>query len=302
MVLATSSIPITPPPRKRLNLSTGPLWVHDLPIQSTSFNAPVPVSPVVTEPATDLPPTIEGESEPEPGPEPEPEPTEALRQQGIKVRDFVYEPLLNSSKAPEFFDPLSALVAADWQMRNRNNPENYSMLPPKSIWRLIKIGWLTVEDVKLRFNFRDYIELVRYDKRPDEQRYPFVLPRNVRMPTPAQRVRMRRMAGLATPEDDLLDSGFFGCEHRENDGNSEHNYDHDHDDRDRPRTPRDPVVAALEAASESGLASVSASASASGSGTTARETGTKRKKGKSAAKSQSRAKKPLRRECSRPEV
>ncbi|KAH9961926.1 hypothetical protein BC827DRAFT_1200393 [Russula dissimulans] len=184
------------------------------------------------------------------------------------------------------------LVAADWQMRNKI--KNCGMLTPKFIWRLIKIGWLTVEDVKFHFHLNDYIELVRYNNRPDEQRYPFVLPRNVRMPTAARRVRMRRTAGLDTHDDDLPDSIFFKCEHEN--GNdiyiSDYHHHHHHDYRDRPSTPRDPVVAALETGSGSGL----------GSGTARRETEAKGKKGKGAAKSRSRAKKPLRRECSRPEV
>jgi len=227
------------------------------------------------------------------------------------VRDFVYEPFPNTSKAPEFFDPLSALIAADWQMRNM--AKNSGMLPPKSIWRLVKIGWLTVEEVKVRFHVRDYLGVVRYNALLPEERYPFVLPRNVRMPTPAMRVRMRRMSGLPTHENDLPDSVFFGCEHHDNEygRNGDDRRDLDDDDRGRPPTPRDPVVAALEEAEASGSGPGSVSAPAPGSrsprsGTAATgETGARRKKGtgKGTAKSsRGRAKKPLRREYSRPEV
>jgi hypothetical protein len=66
----------------------------------------------------------------------------------------------------------------------------------------------------------------------DEQHYPFVLPCNVRMPTPTWRVRIRCKPGLATHNDDLPDSNFFGfkCEN----GNMyilDHHHDNDYSGR-----------------------------------------------------------------------
>jgi hypothetical protein len=76
---------------------------------------------------------------------------ETLRAAGIKVRDFAYEPMPNSSKAPEVFNPVPCLIAADWHMRNPD--KNHGLLPsPKALFRLIKVGWLTLTDVKRYFN------------------------------------------------------------------------------------------------------------------------------------------------------
>jgi hypothetical protein len=120
-----------------------------------------------------------------------------MRAAGIKVRDFAHEPMPNSSKAPELFDPVPCLIAADWYMRN---PEkNHGLLSPKALFGLIKMSWLTLEDVRRYFDPYDYIALAHYNDRPDERRYPFVVAsRNEAIPTPSQRVRLHRQAGLAT--------------------------------------------------------------------------------------------------------
>jgi hypothetical protein len=72
---------------------------------STSIShCPESASPAVTEITYDI-------SHIEQLPE---ERVETLRAAGIKVRDFAYEPMPNSSKAPEIFDPVPCLIAADW--------------------------------------------------------------------------------------------------------------------------------------------------------------------------------------------
>jgi hypothetical protein len=63
----------------------------------------------------------------------------------IKVRDFAYEPILSSCKASEIFDPAPYLIAAYWHMRN---PQQNYLPGPKGLFRLIKMGWLTLADVK----------------------------------------------------------------------------------------------------------------------------------------------------------
>jgi hypothetical protein len=55
----------------------------------------------------------------------------------------------NSSKAPEVFDPVPCLIAADWHLRNPYM--NYGFISPKNLFRLIKMGWLTLADVQLNF-------------------------------------------------------------------------------------------------------------------------------------------------------
>ena len=165
---------------------------------STSY-CPEPASPATTEIACDI-------SHIEQPPE---ERLETLRAAGVKVRDFAHEPTPNSIKSPGLFDPVPCLIAADWHMRNPD--KNHGLLSPKALFRLIKMGWLTLEDVRRYFDLYDYVALAHYNDRPDEQRYPFVVAsRNEAMPTPSQRVRLRRQAGLATYPDDYPDRFFFG--------------------------------------------------------------------------------------------
>ncbi|KAN0118950.1 hypothetical protein V8E52_004722 [Russula decolorans] len=133
---------------------------------STSIShCPESASPAVTEITYDI-------SHIEQLPE---ERVETLRAAGIKVRDFAYEPMPNSSKAPEIFDPVPY--------------KNRGLLRPKALFRLINMGWLTLTDVGRYFNPYDYIALAHYDDKPDEQRYPFVaVSQNESIPTPSQLV------------------------------------------------------------------------------------------------------------------
>ena len=247
---------------------------------STSTHCPEPASPAATEIAYDI-------SHVEPLPE---DHMEALRAAGIKVRDFAYEPTPNSSKAPEVFDPVPSLIAADWHMRN---PEkNYGLLSPKGLFRLIKMGWLSVADVRLNLHPREYAALAQYNDRPDEQRYPFVVvPPGQPIPTPSQRVRLRRQAGLCSHPDDVPDSEFFGYDPT--------GFSDDEEEGGPPpprRQPLTPSAPAETSASSSGVVVEEAEV-------VVEEPKPKRRRVKGTAKARSRAKpKPLRRECSRPEV
>ena len=198
---------------------------------------------------------------------------ESLLAAGIKVRDFAYEPMPNSSKAPEVFDPVPCLIAADWHMRNPH--KNFGLLSPKGLSRLIKMGWFS---------------LAKYNDRPDEGRYPFiVVPPNQSIPTPSQRVKLRRQAGLSSHPDDVLDSKFFGYNPS---GSSDDEGEGDTSPRHSPTPPM-----SAETASGSESESVEAEVAA------VEGPKSKRRRVKGAAKTRSRAKpKPLRREYSRPEV
>ncbi|KAH9035829.1 hypothetical protein EDB84DRAFT_1484353 [Lactarius hengduanensis] len=157
------------PARKRHIFTLAPIDTTPSPSPS-ELNSPAP-----TEIALDVPEYIE--------PTPE-ERIRALQAAGIKVRDYAYEPQPSTSKAPEVFDPLPSLVAADWHMRN---PEkNHGVLSGKALFRLIKVGWLSMGEVAKRVHVREP------------------------MPSPSQRVRMRRNAGFRSHPDDLPDREFFG--------------------------------------------------------------------------------------------
>jgi hypothetical protein len=62
---------------------------------------------------------------------------------------------------------MPCLVAADWHMRNPY--KNYGLISPKGLFRLIKMGWLTLADVRMNFHPRKYTALAQYNERPDEQ-------------------------------------------------------------------------------------------------------------------------------------
>ena len=288
---AHPSTPATPTPiRPHLNLDTIDTTLTNIP--GPTFTHPTePPSPVPTEIATDLP---VAELTPE-------EHLENLQAAGIKVRDYAYhEPLPNALKAPEVFDPVPPLIAADWHMRNPS--KNYGLLTPKALFRLIKIGWLTLADVARHFSPVEFATLREYNDRPDEQRYPFVVPAHDAMPSPEQRVRMRRRAGLAIHWDDFPDSLFFGYD-------PDAGSDDDHDDKVPSPPPRVAVAVA------GGGAPTSTAAEAEAEEAPSRRTvpepepelepaepKAKRRKVKSTAKPRRGRAKPLRREFSRPEV
>jgi len=147
---------------------------------SSASHCPEPASPATTEIAYDIIP-VEQSAE---------EHVEGLQAAGIKVRDFVYEPMPKSSKAPEGFDPVPCLIAADWHMRN---PEkNYGLLSPKGLFRLIKLGWLTLADVRMNFRPREYTALAQYNDRPDQAHCMAGPPLNVAHPWPWGRERAQR--------------------------------------------------------------------------------------------------------------
>jgi hypothetical protein len=189
-----TSIPDPSPPSNPPELSIKKPQAFPFPISSPF---PEPASPAATEIACDL-------SHPEPSPE---ERIETLRAAGIKVRDFAYEPTPISIKAPEVFDPVPCLIAADWHMRNRKT--NRGLLSPKALFRLLKMGWLTLAHVEHYFAPFAYLALARYNDEPDERRYPFVVSHKESKPTPSQRVRLRRQANLPTHPYDYPDREFL---------------------------------------------------------------------------------------------
>jgi len=56
--------------------------------------------------------------------------------------DLTYESGRNSCKDFEVSDPVPSLVVADWHMHNPH--KNYGLLTPKALFRVVKIGWLTL--------------------------------------------------------------------------------------------------------------------------------------------------------------
>ncbi|KAN0132286.1 hypothetical protein V8E53_009886 [Lactarius tabidus] len=144
----------------------------------------------------------------------------------------------------------------------RSPEKNHGVLSRKALFCLIELGRLSMNEVTKRIYVSEYTALAQYSDRPDEERYPFIAPAGP-MPTPPQSVRMCRNAGLRSHPDDLPDRDFFG-------------YDptgHSDEEQQPPTQPEAEVV----------------------------EPKSKRRKLRPRTKPLSRAK-PLRKECSRPEV
>jgi hypothetical protein len=135
------------------------------PSRRPSASHPLPPSPTPTEIIPDIEPAeITAE-----------DCMAALLAEGIKVRDFIYEPMPNSCKAPEVFDhPSPPLIAADWHMRNtqRNNGPQSG----KALFRPIKRSgcWVSEAEVAMppmRVHEREFRALTRYSEHSEEQ-YP----------------------------------------------------------------------------------------------------------------------------------
>ena len=183
-----------------------------------------------------------------------------------------------------------------------NTDKNRGLLSAKALFRLIKMGWLTLIDVRRHFNPNDCVALAHYNDRLDEQRYPFVAAsQNESIPTPSERVRLRRQAGLATHPDEVQDK-FFGYNPT---GYSDDEGARSGDGEGGPPAPRHaptPPLVPAETASMSTSAVVEAEAAEPV--VVEEEPKSKRRKvNKGTTKTRGRAKsKPLRRERSRPEV
>jgi hypothetical protein len=175
----------------------------------------------------------------------------------------------------------------------RNPDKNHGLLSPKTLFRLIKMGWLTLTDVRHYFNPYDYVALAHYNDKPEERRYPFVaVCRNQSIPSPSQRVRLRRQAGLATYRDDFPDKVFFEydpTDYSDDEGEGEEGGPPPRR-APTPPVPAETTSAVVEAEAAEGVVVED-------------EPKPKRRKVKGTTKTRGRARpKPLRRECSRPEV
>ncbi|KAI0245049.1 hypothetical protein BJV78DRAFT_1289438 [Lactifluus subvellereus] len=92
---------------------------------------------------------------------------------GIKVRDFIYEPVPNSCKAPEVFDhPSPPLITADWHMQNTQR--NNGLQSGKALfWPIKRSGcWVSKAEVvmpPMRMHEHEFRALTRYSECSEEQ-------------------------------------------------------------------------------------------------------------------------------------
>ncbi|KAH7921688.1 hypothetical protein BV22DRAFT_710684 [Leucogyrophana mollusca] len=88
---------------------------------------------------------------------------EDIQRQGIKVRDFAYEPVPVETRAPELFDPLLAWSQYEAALTHPN-PNRTAMLG-RTIRRLLDLGWVTVDDQE-KWLEQDRDALADHDSRP----------------------------------------------------------------------------------------------------------------------------------------
>jgi hypothetical protein len=195
------------------------------------------------------------------------------------------------------------LIALDWHLRNRH--ENYGLLSGKDLFQLIKMGWVTLADIRGRGCTRATARRSRTTTTSRRESLPICrrTPEPGDVLTPSRRVRLPRQAGLYTRRDHVADSEFFGYNptgFSDDEGEGEAT---PHIEREPEREPgiQLPLTPPVETASASASGDVEAEEAAVEA--VVEEPRPKRRKVKGAAKARSRAKpKPLRRESPRPEV
>ncbi|CAA7266690.1 unnamed protein product [Cyclocybe aegerita] len=105
----------------------------------------------------------------------------AIQSKGVKVRDFGYDPL----PVTEMFDQYKAITEVDY--RWSQGPERLHAISGKTLRRLLKIGWLTQEEVDQNASPADLEELAKFDARKE---HPWKTFRPKNRPTPDEREKM----------------------------------------------------------------------------------------------------------------
>ncbi|KAI0044578.1 hypothetical protein FA95DRAFT_1562114 [Auriscalpium vulgare] len=138
-----------------------------------------------------------------------------LEREGIKVRDFAHENPSHELRAPEVYNPIPALIYNDWRIRNPVRTGKGTS--PRELWRLIKLGWVMLEEMSPYWTPEEIAAVERYGARTDPPPSEFVVVPHAHreLPTPQERVRLRKMSGYPSHPDDLPDSHFFGSDYVE---------------------------------------------------------------------------------------
>ncbi|KAI0072334.1 hypothetical protein K474DRAFT_408493 [Panus rudis PR-1116 ss-1] len=131
---------------------------------------------------------------------PSPVPTEIIEEdtrdivqkcieEGIKVRDYAYPPLLQKDlRAPELWRyPIRTLAQHDAFVRRPVMRQTYE-LHGKALWRLLDSGWVTQKEAELYWSPRDWEEVEKYKTNPLGP-HPYTIPTDAQKPTRAYRAR-----------------------------------------------------------------------------------------------------------------
>lgn len=108
---------------------------------------------------------------------------------GIKVRDFAYDAAPSSRRAPEMWlNPVHTLTLHDMYIRSNGARAEVFKLPGKTLWRLLRIGWVTEEEAKRHWTEADWEAVKQYEA---ESAYPFIYPKRIKKPSKSYRAALR---------------------------------------------------------------------------------------------------------------
>ncbi|CDO76845.1 hypothetical protein BN946_scf185033.g42 [Trametes cinnabarina] len=135
---------------------------------------------------------------------------EEAKAEGVKVRDFAYEPPTKGRdlRAPELWnDPREALILHDRYIRAAKRPSNPYRLSGKFLHRLRALNWVTQEEAERYWQPEDWLALSEYMSRPLGP-YPFCIPKNMKKPTAAYREYLRKEK-FSPSVDDIPESQMY---------------------------------------------------------------------------------------------
>jgi len=140
--------------------------------------------------------------------------TERAQQEGVKVRDYVFEPT-NPPVAEVYRYAVLDLANYDAYLRKRHlypfDTRGLAISPTgghgKVLRRLLDLGWITVEEREKNFSKFDNDALEVYDNSP-RAKYPWKVPKGLQQPSPLDR-RDYWMARYYPAPQDIPESSIF---------------------------------------------------------------------------------------------
>ncbi|KAL7278279.1 hypothetical protein ACG7TL_008255 [Trametes sanguinea] len=128
---------------------------------------------------------------------------EEAKAEGVKVRDFAYEPLpkTRDPRAPELWhNPREVLALHDRYVRVSNYRASNYRLSGKLLHRLLASNWVTQKEAEANWRPEDWEAVNEYRSRPLGP-YPFCIPKSLKKPTAAYRAYLIEDKFVTYPDD-----------------------------------------------------------------------------------------------------
>lgn len=138
------------------------------------------------------------------------DPTRTADRQGVKIRDFAYEPqpaAIKNAPVKEYWDPIVPLMRHDNHVRRRGSTLKTAHLNGKDLWRLLECGWVVMEEVERNWDAEMRKAMETYCDQPAGQ-YPYAVGCSRRKPTKSFRIRLRK-ASFPPKLDDKRDDQIY---------------------------------------------------------------------------------------------